>query len=107
MDLTNILALELSLVPGSLFHENGSMCKTAKSDLAKKLETFTTPIISSPNISSYIIDGMVLIRELKPSLLTTFTELGRLFLDKIITEGRRHSSKKIIIVVDNYNDNSR
>lgn len=106
MDLTNILAHELSLVPGSLFHEDGSMRKTAKSDLAKKLETFTTPIISSPNISSYIIDGMVLIRELKPSLLTTFTELGRLFLGKIITEGRKHRSKRIIVVFDTYNDNS-
>lgn len=36
IDLENISSYELTSVPLSLFHEDGSMLKSSKSDLAKK-----------------------------------------------------------------------
>ncbi|CAG9760430.1 unnamed protein product [Ceutorhynchus assimilis] len=81
MDLSNILSYELSSVPASLFHEDGSMRKTTKSDLAKKLESFTEIITTiNTNVNSYVIDGMVLIREVNLSSITTFNDFGRMFL---------------------------
>lgn len=106
MDLSNILSYELSSVPASLFHEDGSMRKTTKSDLAKILESFTEIVTVTPNVNSYIIDGMVLIREVNLSSIITFNDFGRIFLSKILKEGRKYSSKRITIVFDTYHANS-
>lgn len=72
------------MVPGSLFHDDGSMRKTAKADLAKKLETYTTPLVVCPVIDSFIIDGMVSVQEMNEKSFVTFDDLGKNFLNSII-----------------------
>lgn len=106
MDLANILSYELTLVPSSLFYEDGSMRKTTKSDLAKKIESFTTTLTTCPKVDSFIIDGMVSIQELQPSAFVTFNDLGNIFASKILREGRNHCAKRTTVVFDTYSVNS-
>lgn len=78
LDLNNILSYELTSVPFSLFHEDGSMRKSNKSDLATKLVPLEQST-SCEKINSVLIDGMVLIQEINEKCFTTFNELALFF----------------------------
>lgn len=106
LDLSNILTHELTLVPASLFNEDGSIRKTAKSDFAKKIESFTQNMIECPAVDSIIIDGMVSVQELVAASFITFSDLAEIFVIKILREGRKHKAKRIHLVFDTYNTNS-
>lgn len=43
LNLCDILSYELTLVPAALFHEDGTMRKSTKSDLVKKLDSYADP----------------------------------------------------------------
>jgi len=43
VDMRKVLSYELAAVPPSMFHDDGSMRKTNKSDHVKKLEANTLP----------------------------------------------------------------
>ena len=65
LDLHLLFKHELSSVPISLAHPDGSMRKAVKSRLLNELETFVTPINQLPKIAEneiWIIDGMALIQ---------------------------------------------
>jgi hypothetical protein len=78
VSLETVLEHELATVPPALFHDDGSMRKTVKSDLAKKLEASCEEVhsLSSGVTTAYVIDGMALLQCLKESQFTTFDELG-------------------------------
>ncbi|KAG1661418.1 Ubiquitin carboxyl-terminal hydrolase 45 [Nymphon striatum] len=66
VDMKKVLSYELSAVPPSLIHKDGSMKKTGKAELTKKLEAnFADILVELPQISTipestssaYIIDG--------------------------------------------------
>ena len=62
--METVMSHELAAVPPSLFYDDGSMRKTTKADLAKKLEAVVEESQQLPNVdvpSAYIIDGMALI----------------------------------------------
>ena len=59
----------------SLFHDDGAMRKTVKSELAKKLESVCDEIVelsvllrSEESTAAYIIDGMALIQTLNENV---------------------------------------
>lgn len=106
IDLTTILSHELTLVPTSLFHDDGSMRKATKADLAKKIEVETKAVIDFPTVQSLIVDGMVAIQELNEKEFITFNDLGMSFLKYVINAGRRCQALRITVVFDTYNKNS-
>ena len=75
-----MLSHELAPVPSSLFNDDGTMRKTTKADLAKKLESNCDEMqvlaVSHDNHTAYIIDGMALIQALDESKFDTFNDLG-------------------------------
>ena len=69
VDMRDVLAYELAAVPPSLFHDDGTFCKTNKADLAKKLKENGDKLNVLPKrseISSkpavYLIDGLAFLQ---------------------------------------------
>ena len=89
IDLRLILSHELAAIVPSLFHDDGSMRKTNKAQLAKKLESTSSEIYELPNHqdstgkTAYIIDGMAMLQSLNDSLFNTFDDLGKLILKRL------------------------
>ena len=85
--LEQVLSHELAPVPPSLFNDDGTMRKTTKTDLAKKLESNCDEIqvlaVSHDNHTAYIIDGMVLLPALDESKFETFNDLGLVVMQRI------------------------
>jgi len=75
-----------------MFHDDGSMRKTNKSDLAKKLEVNTDEILAVPHqdrltalqASAYLIDGMAMCQALNENHFKTFDELGNVVLKRTV-----------------------
>ena len=80
VNLEQVLSHELAPVPPSLFNDDGTMRKTTKADLAKKLESNCNEIqvlaVSHDNRTAYIVDGMALLQALDESKFDTFNDLG-------------------------------
>ena len=80
VSLENVLTHELAAVPPALFQDDGSMRKTTKADLAKKLESNCEELNvlppERPNSTAYIIDGMAFVQGLKESQFITFNDLA-------------------------------
>ncbi|CAH1174169.1 unnamed protein product [Phaedon cochleariae] len=104
MDFADIMSYELTAVPVSIFHEDGTMRKTAKSDLATKFETYGPTMFESPSeIDSYFIDGMILLQEMNPKSFRTFQELGEVLMNKMIRIFKEHRTcRTISIIFDRY-----
>ena len=79
INLEQVLSHELAPVTPSLFNDGGTMRKTTKADLAKKLESNCDKIqalaVSHDNHTAYIIDGMALLQALDESKFDTFNDL--------------------------------
>ena len=71
VNLKQVLSHELAPVPPCLFNDDGTMRKTTKADLAKKLESNCDDIqvlaVSHDNHIAYIIDGMALLQAIDES----------------------------------------
>lgn len=106
LDFKNMLSFELAPTPASLFHEDGSMRKTAKSELAKKLESFSDLITDPPQeIIEYFIDGMVVLQEINQKSFKTFDELAQVVTNKILSIFKKHNNcRRISIIFDRYDD---
>lgn len=106
MDLSNILSHELTLVPMALFHEDGSMRKTVKSDLIKKIEDSLNTQDECPFVQSVIVDGMVMVQEMNEKQFVSFNDLGKVFWQNALQFGRRCHALRITIVFDTYKSHS-
>ncbi|KAL8561134.1 hypothetical protein ACOMHN_033717 [Nucella lapillus] len=90
IDLQKVLEHELAAVPPALFNDDGTMRKTNKSDLAKKLESVcaevpTLPmVLNQPDNTGYVIDGMAMLQSLNESYFKTFDDLSQQVLKKIL-----------------------
>ena len=87
VDVQGVLRHELSAVPPSLFQDDGTMTKTTKAELAKKLEATCPEVTELPQCKgtmSYIIDGMAMLHHQHEASFTTFEDLGILLLQKVI-----------------------
>ena len=82
VDMRNVLTYELAAVPPSMFHDDGTMRKTNKADLAKRLEEQCDelPVLPQVNLVSsqpaaYLIDGMAMIQSLNDNHFKTFKNI--------------------------------
>ena len=87
VNLQRILEHEVSAVLFAIFHDDGSMRKSVKSDLAKKLESNFEELQSLPQeeiSTAYIIDCMALLQALPSSSFTSFNDLAKIVLQRIL-----------------------
>ena len=102
IDMKMLLTYPLGCVPLSLTEADGSLRKTAKSDLLHKIEGNVEAIRSIPKDCAYIIDGMAALRQL-PIPKLTYRELANQLLETILTAGK--NGKRIDVVFDIYTKN--
>ncbi len=105
VSMETVMSHELAAVPPSLFYDDGSMRKTTKADLAKKLEAVVEETQQLPNVkepSAYIIDGMALLQSLNDSAFQTFNDLGECVWKKITTLMGKEFNSCVVIVFDRY-----
>jgi hypothetical protein len=110
IDLREVLKFELSAVPCSLMHPNGSLRSTAKSKLLGQLEEEVKESIvrtrqlphSEQESTGWIIDGMASIQMQKPTgIATTFGEYARqLYKDVIQQAFSDPSCTRVDVVFD-------
>ena len=60
-------------IPVSMFHEDGTMRKSCKSDLVKQFENEISPVLS---LTTYIRDGMALVQCMDAKKHRTFGDLA-------------------------------
>ena len=86
VNLEQVLSHELAPAPPSLFNDDGTMRRTTKADLAKKVESnrdeIHVPTVSHDN-NTYIIDGMTILQALEESKFDTFNDLGLVVMQTI------------------------
>ncbi len=105
VSMETVMSHELAAVPPSLFYDDGSMRKTTKADLAKKLEAVVEETQQLPNVkepSAYIIDGMALLQSLNDLAFQTFNDLGECVWKKITTLMGKEVNSCVVIVFDRY-----
>jgi len=108
IDMREVLQYELAGVPTSMFHDDGKMRKTKKSDLADKLEENGPEIVVLPpasvNTDAYLIDGMAMIQGLNDNHFKTFDDVGKLVLKRLIRilNNRDMDVDVVTIVFDRY-----
>ena len=76
----NILSHPVGPIPVSMFHEDGTMRKSCKSDLVKQFENEVSPVLSlpdfDPSLTTYIRDGMALVQCMDAKKHRTFGDLA-------------------------------
>lgn len=80
INLMDVLSYELSPIPCSLAHQDGSLRKNTKSHLAGiigKLVTVVPQLQPSPENTVSILDGMAVIQMIKSGRTATFGELAK------------------------------
>lgn len=102
--LEEVLKYELTSIPLSLFHLDGTMRKTTKSNLLKEFELesgSSTSISKATNTSCSVVDFMAVTQSLaNSSSLVTFGDLA-LCVEKIIVTIFKESAV-VIVVPDRY-----
>ena len=79
VNLKDVLCYELSPIPFSLGHSDGSLRKTTKSALASLIEDqvkVSTRLTNCQGATIQLIDGMALVQVLKSAGNATFRELS-------------------------------
>jgi len=108
IDLREILSYELSAVPYSLAHSDGTLRKTTKSVLLHNLEGDVTvePSLSPSTTlpTAHIVDGMALIHTIKFAGASTFGELAAKYYEIITSYYRQGNCSRIDLVFDQYWD---
>lgn len=87
VNIREVLSYEISPVPCSLVHNDGSLRKATKSDLASALEDGINSPARLPVLASsvvYIVDGMALIQMHNSSGAHTFGELASRYFAIVI-----------------------
>lgn len=107
VNLKEVLSFELSSVPFSLAHQDGSLRKTTKSVLAGLIEAKVNvrPHLQAfPRETIHLIDGMALVQMLKSAGSSTFGELASKYF-KVITSTMANC-KEVHMVFDQYWESS-
>ena len=77
--IDNILSHPVGPIPVSMFHEDGTMRKSCKSDLVQQFENEVSPVLSlpdfDPSLTTYIGDGMALVQCMDAKKHRTFGDL--------------------------------
>ena len=104
--LQEVLSYELSSVPFSLAHHDGSLRKTNKSMLLAELEKLVDVQPNLPdntNISTaHIYDAMAMIQSMKITALCTFGELATRLYNLVTAPLGKNGCQRLDIVFDTY-----
>ena len=103
LNMKDVLSHRLGPIPWALASPEGTIRKTDKSSLAKKLKKDLSPVEILPDKSSCIIDGMALVQSLEANRMY-FSDVSKAILSKALREGA--SSKRIDVVFDVYRKKS-
>ncbi|KAK3734694.1 hypothetical protein QZH41_002113 [Actinostola sp. cb2023] len=107
INLKDVLSYELSAVPCSLAHQDGSLRKTTKSILCSIMENDINVIPRLPETlreTTYIIDGMALVQMTKSGGATTFGELALKYYSIITAPISLNTCNEVHVVFDQYWD---
>ena len=105
IDLENIFTYELASVPLSLAKLDGSLNKTAESNILQELERHGSNYPSLPSeekLTSWIIDGMALLQMFGHGKAATFGELASKIFDIVRHLFNTSSVLRVDIVFDRY-----
>ena len=105
VNIREVLSYEISPVPCSLAHNDGSLRKATKSDLASALEDgINSPARLPVLVSSvvYIVDGMALIQMHHSSGARTFGELASRYFTIVIAYLSSDTCTSVHLVFDQY-----
>lgn len=102
----SVLSYPIGPVPVSLFHEDMTMRKTNKADLAHKLESETTCVEHLPqfdkSLTVFIRDAMATIQAIKPQPNCTFNDIANNYVSTLVKGFNQADT--IIEVFDRYDD---
>ena len=109
-NLRDLLKYELSPVPYSLAHTDGSLRKNTKSCLLSVLEECVQALPRLPTINSdepstaYVLDGMAAVQMLKSAGARTFGEMGSSlsYFDRITAPLGKNNCVRVDVVFDKY-----
>lgn len=105
VNFNEILSYELSAVPVSLFHPDGSLRKTTKSVLLSILEedaNVQLRLPTPPMPTTTILDGMALVQMLKSAGTKTFGEMAKSYYGVIAGLLNRDGCQRVDVVFDQY-----
>jgi hypothetical protein len=78
--IENVLSHPIGLIPVSLFHDDGTMRKSCKSDLVKRFESDVASVLSLPDfdrsVTTYIRDAMAVVQCTDVKKYKTFGDLA-------------------------------
>ena len=102
-DLRYILAYELSAVPISLAHSDGTLRKNSKSSLLAVLETGIESFGRLPEIQSslqtaFVVDAIAVLQMVKPLGLKTFGALADRYWETFTRHLNEHGCNRIDII---------
>ena len=104
IDLHDVLSYELSPVPSSIAHLNGSTRKTAKSNLLKELMIDINILDHlpdhDPSSTIYLIDFMVLVQSIQKRESKTSGDLAKVIAESVTSSFRFGS--EIVLFPDRY-----
>ena len=86
VSLEKVLQHKLAVIPPALFHEDGSLRKCVKADLAWKFESTTDEIVelsSCYDYGIYIYGGMALIQDLHEAQFIICRDMAHLITSKV------------------------
>ena len=109
INLMEVLSYELSPIPCSLAHQDGSLRKNTKNHLAgiiEKLVIVVPQLQPSPENTVYILDGMAVIQMIKSGRTATFGELANHYFNTFTSLLSTHKCYCVHVVFDQYLDDS-
>lgn len=109
IDLRDVLSYELTTVPFSLAHPDGSLRKTNKSVLLTELEKRiqvqpSLPRETSGKCSAHLFDAMAMIQVTKFGGVVTFGEMASKLYNKFTAPLGKNGCQRVDVVFDRYVD---
>ena len=106
INLREVLKYELSAVPYSLAHPDGSLRKTTKSTLLSTLEeavqVLPRLLSDSELLTAYVLDGMAVVQMMKTAGARTFGELTNNYYSTITAPLGKCNCNRVDVVFDRY-----
>lgn len=106
INLREVLKYELSAVPYSLAHPDGSLRKTTKSTLLFTLEeavqVLPRLLSDSELLTAYVLDGMAVVQMVKTAGARTFGELANNYYNTITAPLGKCNCNRVDVVFDRY-----
>ena len=107
IDLREVLSYELSTVPCSLAHNDGTLRKCTKAHLLSELEREADvqprlPLENDTLPTAYVIDGMAIVQAAKSAGARTFGELASKYFKVITAPLSKDNCSRVDVVFDRY-----